>query len=663
MLPIRFRWVFCQLETLRHCLPPSVRRTLDELPDSLDATYERILEEIKKPNREHARRLLQCLVVAIRPLRVSELAEVLAVDFDDDEGMPKLNPNWRWEDEEQALLGSCSSLIAVVESNVEPDAESDVGLDEGQKLSRIVQFSHFSVREFLTSARLAASSGDISRYHIDLEPAHIILAQACMSVLLRPDDRIEEGGTRNSSPLARYAAQHWVEHAQDEVVSSCIRKAMEYLFDVDKPYFAAWLELYDIDTNAPFKPTFSLFAAYMNVRKPGSPLYYAARCGFRDLVEHLVRNDPKQVNATGGQLVTPLVAALTGEHFQTAKFLHDNGADPNFRDAEATPLQSAAYYGEFKMVQLLLKYKVDVHARRRGIGQTALHFALQGSDRSGPRPDFAVSLSNVARLLLEHGADVNARDEHDSTPLHEAARNGRVEAIHVLLEYGADVNARKVDNTTTLHEAAQGGSIEAIRLLLELGVDVNVRKNDDTTTWHEAAFGGSVEAIRALLEHGTDVNVRKNDDSTPLHEALRTRSVEAIHLLLEHGADANARKNDDTTPLHEAAFDGLVEAIRVLLDHGADANARKNDDTTPLHEAARSWSGEAIRLLLEHGADANARKNDDTTPLHEAARSGRTEVIRVLLEHGVNVGAQDCHGRTALQVTSDDDNDIIRLLS
>jgi hypothetical protein len=80
--------VFCQLEILRHCLPPSVRGILEELPESLDETYERILREIRKPNQEHAHRLLQSLVAAVRPLRVKELAEVLAVDFT--EGMPRL---------------------------------------------------------------------------------------------------------------------------------------------------------------------------------------------------------------------------------------------------------------------------------------------------------------------------------------------------------------------------------------------------------------------------------------------------------------------------------------------------------------------------------------------------------------------------------------------
>jgi len=235
----RFRWVFCQLEALRHCLPPSVRRTLDELPESLDETYERILKEIKKPNRDHARRLLQCLVVATRPLRVEELAEVLAVNFDEADGIPKLNPNWRWEDQEHALLSSCSSLIAIVETDD----------------SRDVQFSHFSVKEFLTSPRLATSSGAVSCYHIGLEPAHTILAQACLGILLQLDDCVDKDH-QSSSPLAIYSAEHWVHHAQFENVSSQVHSAMERLFDPDQPYFEAWLRVYNIDRRVPPPITF-----------------------------------------------------------------------------------------------------------------------------------------------------------------------------------------------------------------------------------------------------------------------------------------------------------------------------------------------------------------------------------------------------------------------
>jgi hypothetical protein len=293
-----------------------VRRTLDELPESLDETYERVLQEIKKPNQDFARRLLSCLVAAIRPLRVEELTEVLAVDYDDEEGIPRLKPNWRWEDQEQALLTSCSSLIAIV------------GSDE----SRVVQFSHFSVKEFLTSARLATSSGDVLRYHIALEPAHTILAQACMSALLQSDDRVEQNGVKNGCPLSRYAAGHWVAHAKYGNAPSCLRKAMEYLFDLDKPYFAAWRQLHDIDTD-PEGSTFYQFAPFPRSRSlaDAAPLYYAALCGFQDLVEHLILKYPQHVNASGGFFVIPLVAALAGEHFQTAKILRDKGAHPKSR--------------------------------------------------------------------------------------------------------------------------------------------------------------------------------------------------------------------------------------------------------------------------------------------------------------------------------------------
>src|SRR5713226_252755 len=417
----RFRWVFCQLETLRHCLPSSVCHTLDELPESLDETYERILRDIKKPNRDHARRLLQCLVVAIRPLRADELAEVLAVNFDDAEGIPRLNPEWRWEDEEQALLTSCSSLIAIVETDD----------------SRVVQFSHFSVKEFLTSTRLADSSKDVSRYHIDLEPAHIILAQACIGILLQTDDRVEENSVGKSSSLAEYAARHWVIHAQFKSVSSSLRKAMEYLFDPDMPYFAAWLELHNIDIE-PTIDSSSLSLLSMHSGSNGSPLYYAALCGFQFLVEHLVVKNPQHVNTSGGHYMTPLVAALAGRHFQTAEFLHHNGAHLNVRGEYGfTLLNSAAQYGDVEMVQVLLDYGVDVNVRRNG-DWTPLHECAHGNTFLYARIHNVVQSSlDVTRILLEGGADINTRSNNGWIPLHQAAMMGSARLVRMLLKHGA----------------------------------------------------------------------------------------------------------------------------------------------------------------------------------------------------------------------------------
>jgi ankyrin repeat protein len=546
----RFRWVFCQLEVLRDCLPPSVRRTLDGLPESLDKTYERILNEIKKPNRDHALRLLQCLVVAIRPLRAEELAEVLAVDFDDAEGVPKLNTNWRWEDQEQALLSSCSSLITIVKS------------DE----SRIVQFSHFSVKEFLTSARLATSSGDVSRFHVVLEPAHTILAQASISALLRLDVPIEEGDVENSYPLARYAAGHWVAHAKYEKVSSYLRKAMETLFDPHRPYYAAWLHLHDIDTPPVAGSIFNQFASAWKpesgAQSRATPLYYAALCGFQDLVEHLVVGNPNHVNARGGYYVLPLVAALAGSYFQTAKFLRDNGADPNVMSRNKnTPLHSAAYHGDFEMIQLLLKYEANVNARGAN-GQTPLHFVTSGPYMAGPNID--LSLSNIVRLLLEHGADPNAMDIDRFTPLHVAVQYGRVGAVRVLLEHSANVGSQAGDRTTIFHAASEF---------------VNAREAKDRTALH----------LVSDFRHYAVTNVE-----------LSVSNV--TRLLLEHGANINARDDTFFTPLHSAARYGRVEVARLLLEHGANVGAEDEDGRTASDVAVGGTRNEIMQLLSEYRA-------------------------------------------------------------
>jgi ankyrin repeat protein len=576
----RFRWAFCQLEALRHCLPPSVRLTLNELPESLDETYERILKEIKKPNRNHARRLLQCLIVAIRPLQVEELAEVLAVDFDDVEGIPKLNPNWRWEDDEQALLTSCSSLIAIIETED----------------SRIVQFSHFSVKEFLTSTRLADSSKDVSRYQINLEPAHTILAQACTGVLLQSDDRVEENGTRACSPLAEYAAEHWITHAQFKSVSSFLRKSMEYLFDLDKPYFVAWLGLYNIDI-AHNPGSSSLYWFGVRPTSSATPLYYASLCGFQDLVEHLAIKHPGHVNTSGGFYVTPLVAALAGRHFQTAKVLHHNGAHLDARGKNGgTLLHSPVLYGDLEMVQVLLDYKVDVNTQRDS-GRAPLHDGSMGGIFARIR-NVVQSSTNTVKLLLEHGADVNMRALDNSTPLHVAMEYGRVKIVPMLLEHGANVDAKDKNGRTPLHEAVE--------------------------SWSD-------EPVRMSLEHGADVGAKDNQGRTPLHGAAENGTVEPALMLLERGANIGVKDNKGRTPLHDAAQYGCDDVVRVLLEHGAaNIGAKDVQGRTPLHIAAQYGRGEVVRVLLERGANVGAKDYEGRTPFQLASVEGREATVKLL---------------------------------
>jgi ankyrin repeat protein len=346
---------------------------------------------------------MQCLVAAVRPLEVKELAEVLAFNFDA-EGIPELNSNWRWEDQEGAIMLACSSLVTIVNNGY----------------SRVVQFSHFSVKEFLTADRLAEPIRDVSRYHIELEASHTILAQACIGVLLRLDDQVDRDNIKDF-PLAPYAAEHWPRHAKFGSVSARIKDGMECLFDEDKPHFATWLWISDeYDRRMPS----------MRPEKPEAvPLCHAAWHGFRDLAAHLIAEHPEHVNAT---------------------------------TKKGTAMHAATKGGYTDIVSLLLEHDVDVDSPDED-GWTSLHWAA----RCGKL--------RVGQCLLDHGADINVRGWDGETPLFDAAREGHVEFAEMLLERGVVIDARDGLGRTSLHMAVLLGKIEVARLLLKHGADVNAR--------------------------------------------------------------------------------------------------------------------------------------------------------------------------------------------
>jgi len=252
-------------------------------------------------------------------------------------------------------------------------------------------------------------------------------------------------------------------------VSSYLRKPMEDLFDLNKPYFAAWLKLHDVDHIRP-APGSTFFTFCPSYKSDPSPLYYAAFLGFHDLAEHLIGKYPQQVNTHGGYYVTPLVAALAGKHFKVAELLlrHGAGTTVNVRGNEKrNPLHSAAYYGQVDVVRLLLKHNADVTSQDDS-GRTPLHCPGATSyHRKGP--DVPQRLANVARLLLEHDADVNARNHYGETPLHIAAWCGRVEVAHVLLEHGANVDEEDNKGRTPFQHALERKQDEVIKLLSEHG--------------------------------------------------------------------------------------------------------------------------------------------------------------------------------------------------
>ena len=369
-----------------------------------------MLKEIGKTNEFYALRLLQCLTVAKCPLAVDELAEILALDFGAEEELPELKESWRSKDQQDAVLSMCSSLIVVV-----PDDDRHV-----------VQFSHFSVKEFLTSDRLATSSLGISHFHILPEPAHTVVAKACLGILLRSEDT--DTDIEESSPLIRYAACYWVDHARFEQVWKCVEGGIRRLFDPAKPHLKSWLRYSPIQSS-------QFFQGYNldHLEKHcGSSLYYASLCGFCDLAAQLISENPQHVTGPFGRNPTPLVAALDRGHLDIADLLYQAGADLGIRNDYNMTLLHAASTGEsVDIVRWLFDHAVRDNSPQDS-DKTSLH--LVQSNRHGWQV-----------------ITVNEADDVQRTPLHFASEEGNFEIIRELLKRGADVTAKDWKHRTPLH--------------------------------------------------------------------------------------------------------------------------------------------------------------------------------------------------------------------
>jgi hypothetical protein len=432
-------------------MPSSICKALDELPTTLNDTYERALQEIPKEKRQHAHRLFQCLVAAIRPLNVEELAEIFAIRFDGDRALD-LMEGWRPESPDEAVLSACSTLIAIIEIDG----------------SKIVQFSHFSVKEYLTSDRLQTSEvGNILNYHIPLDAAHTILARACLAVLLQLDEKVDRVRLA-TFPLALYAARHWVDHAKFKDVALRIQEDMERLFNPRNPYLRAWVWICDADWG--YGHSFAEHPTPTN----GTALYYASLCGFSGVANYIVCTHGEDANAKSGH--------------------------------HGTPLHAATYKGHIEVVRVLLDHGANINATRRD-KETPLNAAYRGKHLE------------VMQLLLEHGADANAGGPLNWKPLHSASFEGHADVVQLLLDHGADINALTFAHDTPLGKAVTEGHLEVVRLLLEHGADVNIggwtpyEHGADVniggqvggwTPYREAESKGLIEIAQLLLEHGAE---------------------------------------------------------------------------------------------------------------------------------------------------------------
>jgi ankyrin repeat protein len=254
--------------------------------------------------------------------------------------------------------------------------------------------------------------------------------------------------------------------------------------------------------------------------------------------------------------------------------------------------------------------------------------------RSGDSQRFMATLKRNPKLL-------NARGPGGGTPLHYTALYGTPAMMETLIRMGAEVNARNDANATPLLWAAT--DLGKTRVLLRHGADVNARSDDMRTPLMSAARRpGNEPVVRLLLEHGANPNPNAHParESSPLTEAATAGDGASMELLVSRGADAKAAGQP---ALAMTIVNRCANCRNLLVGKGLDKEAY----TGALQETAVLIDADSLRVLLDRGADIDAFDPLGRTPLMYAAGSDLipTETVRTLIEHGANVNARNKHQR------------------
>jgi ankyrin repeat protein len=421
-----------------------------------------------------------------------------------------------------------------------------------------------------------------------------------------------------------------------------------------------------------------------------TPLFLAVRHGHPAAVQLLLAGGADADAPLDGEGWGPLHEAAAAGHAAIARLLLAHKADVHARleGSDRTPLHLAAGRGHAGVVRLLLEKGANIDFEDQ-TGRTALFHAVEAgheavarlllgrraNPRTGPRQGVpplhaAVSTgrSGLVLALLRAGVSPETRvRETGETALHRAAREGQVEAARLLIDRGARIDARDKEGNTPLHLAVHKGQGKIVRLLLERTADPEVANKADATPLHVAAWLGRSRPAGLLLRHGARVGRRAEGrlwGTTSLGVAASQGHADMVRLLLAHRADPYASgerfEKDDlvrTTALHAAASRGRVEVARVLLGKGVPVDVRDGSGRTPLHDAVLSTehSEAMIRLLLAHKANVRAAAKDGWEPIHRAAQACNAAGVALLLDHKADVNAREKEeGRTPLHLAIED---------
>lgn len=563
-----FLWVKLQASSLRKGMSPTkLLKSIHEAPLSVASTYGAKWDKIVSlpvKDRSRVMSLMRWATFALRPLTVAEITEAVLMTpeldrygdlpFDYNELPDSINLKYI----DKQIVRLCESLIEVrpaIDKSRPADQPPDVALST-------VHLTHLSLKQHIMSVLKPEV-----RQMVTGPTEHTMLARVCLYYLNFPAVGMEtqvSGEKTIRYAFRNYADQWWHKHYRTDTRDPVATQLVHEFFDKDNPAFVSWVGRYE---RLCFPPRY-----LEHPGRSGGPLYWAARLGFSQLVAHLLTkgynaNEPFRNNET------PVLAAISQGHTGIVRQLMMADGQPGAGPGEQqSPLHDAAYNGGTERVRVLLSAGVGVNQQDRHF-RTPLYMAVKGGhpeivrlliERGAqvntygiptpPPPLHTAVVENKVeevRLLIQGGADVNLPERRGgwaSAAL--AATYGYAGMLEVVLEAGADVNARTDTDSTPLLEAVSNGHADCVRILLDRGANVSTVFAHNWGLLHYAVHHGFSAIVEMLIGAGADINGQLAVTACqPLHLAVKRGQLDLVEMLVDAGCDIDAKLVNGETAL------------------------------------------------------------------------------------------------------------------
>lgn len=388
-------------------------------------------------------------------------------------------------------------------------------------------------------------------------------------------------------------------------------------------------------------------------------LHFATMFGCYDVVKLLLEMKA-DVNIFSFEKMLPIHIAITKGNEKIVELLLNSGSDPDtLFDNNKTLLSQAVEFGDFKVVEQILKFHPDITNEENTI---SLKNAVQS---------FNEESQMIVEALLDYGFKIDVNDPDKFELVRISVEKGLTRIVYDFLQAGFDVNqidssSLLYQSSTFLHIAVRNKQCEMVKLLLNNNAITDINDSFGFTPMSYAIESGELDIIKVILEH-TTLNFESKREL--LFSVVKKSNIQVIELILQFDIDVNIADQTGRTALHvidlmhwgsDESLDNRLsrrKIVNFLISKGGNVNARTKKNDTVLDYAILYQNPFVLEEILMHNANTNYLNEYGDTPLGLAAIRGNSKIVELLIHHNVDVNAPNYKGITPLLYAVENNNE------